>query len=147
MTPDDARRIVRGITYKPGYKFELGVCNNGTDYVLVIWQIGLPDARDPARTVNLRYIGPERDIMEIACYQTEDLLRWARETAAYLEVHEMHEWLRYEGKLFCDPHDRRGERIEELALGGALYDHETVDTRRWRFAPVEDPTSSSASSS
>lgn len=131
MTPSEAEAILAEVSYRPGYFFQMAPMLDGAGrslgHAIIIWQLDRPDSHDPTRRLNLRYTGQVIGHESLDLWKIEDLLRRVREEAMRLEVHETSEWLRYQGRQFMDPHDRKGERMLEYALDGALFDVSAVD--------------------
>jgi hypothetical protein len=121
-----ARAILESVSYKDGHQFVISPSGVGA-YVLVLFQVNIPNSQDSSKRVNLRFTGTPFHRDELDAWKVEDLLREVRATVARLEIHEMHEWLRFEGKLLMDPHDISGIRRSDYALNGALFDPLTVD--------------------
>lgn len=127
MKRSEAEAILDRLTYKPGHHFVLLDRWRNRDYAVGLWQTGIPDANGSEKFLDLRFTGKPFSPEELDAMTEEDLLRAARETAMFLERHEMSEWLRYDGKRFQDPHDQKGEKMEEYALGGLLFDPALAD--------------------
>jgi len=108
MTVAEAQKLLKSITYKPGYR--LLVCydkaNNSCEVRLKAHRecsrTGKTVVFSSAKTLNLnRYCNrlhpyvasAEKDLMN-------DVRTWLRE----LELHEVDEWLKLDGKMVFDPH-------------------------------------------
>lgn len=97
----DILRIIEGYTYKPGYKLSAW-SDGGT--VTVNMYIPVPDSTTPEhKMVDITYTHRIsvcsfmfRDKGAVHYFMNEFFRGW--------ELHEMNEWVRYEGKLLNDPH-------------------------------------------
>ena len=88
------------VTYKPGY--EVSLTQDGDFLTLVILRL-LPDANAPAESRWFRF---SRTI-NLLDYRSADemfIKHWVREAIVAMEMHEMNEWLKADGKRMTEPH-------------------------------------------
>ena len=108
-----ARRLVRQtlqkLTYKPGYYFSWESCED-LRIKIILNTPPLPDVcGNGSSCVSLTYW----DIFLVEeCLTRESVIQCIRRIISGWEEHEMLEWLRFDGKLFSNPHS------EEFIAGG-----------------------------
>jgi|SRR5688572_20680571 len=99
MSEHKLRHIVEGITYKTGWRLNCDCCSL-TGQLTIQWDWDAPDAEAVGETcvvTGRRYI--------IEKYFTEgDVLRTIFDGIRAGEMHEAHEFFRYDGNKILDPH-------------------------------------------
>lgn len=106
------RSVLETMTYKPTYAFEV-VDVNGSQVLRVT--LSTHDSRpDEAPPLSVPVDFPVPDVV----FGGPDLFGlgptmndaewqiWLREKIRWCELHESDEWLRFDGELFRDPHER-----------------------------------------
>jgi hypothetical protein len=91
------------VSYKPGWSFEAYQGAWEGHHIVINTQV--PDAYGPGRTVTLNVhsmLPPLED--------TSALERWLMWRLARIEVHEMREFFRVDGKIVDDPHAEFADR-------------------------------------
>lgn len=100
MTPDDARRILADVTYKPKHILSFEESWLGP-YALVI-DVRTRDVRG-AKRVDLVFRWPI-DRYDLAVWSKYDFLKTVEAACDAWERHERKEWLRYQGVPVTEPH-------------------------------------------
>lgn len=102
LTTEEIQAELARITYKPGWKIS---CYDGTwEGQHVVIQVVLPDAANPEKEVTLdihSMLPPLRDVAGLHFWLAWRLKR--------IEIHEMREFLRRDGKPIFDPHAELAE--------------------------------------
>lgn len=107
MRLEHAKAIVSRITYKPGWELEVG--DTGYDEVLFFQaHTRAPCAKNPTITVR---ISTGRRHLHAGISETE-LVTLVFDTIKALELHELQEAFRYEGKRVFNPHMSVRRRLE-----------------------------------
>ena len=93
----DLARILRRITYKPGWTVEL----YGGDYEgpWVDIRFECPDAYQPDQTTSIRVRSPVPPTFTDA-----DFVEWLLWRIRRVEDHECREWFKVDGSAWADPH-------------------------------------------
>jgi hypothetical protein len=101
VTEAEIRSLLRRITYKPGYVYDLDLSRPIP--ALLLYQMNRPDSRGGDIPINLvcRY---EIATETLARSNEAQLLEHISNQALWLEQHEMCEWLRLDGQLIHKPH-------------------------------------------
>ncbi len=104
MTYDQAEYIIKAFTYKPGWQFiasPMPSIVEGIDLRLIIISQTI-DAR-PEHNGNVAQVQMFFDLT-ISHMTEEMIIEHVQNIIKGLELHEMDEWLRYDGELVVDPH-------------------------------------------
>jgi hypothetical protein len=107
MTGAEAEALIKSITYKPGYR--LRVCCNKANRTC---EIRLKAHRECSRTGKMVVFSSAKTLdlgryCDRLCYVAsaeEDLMHDVRMWLRELELHEVDEWLKVDGKMVFDPH-------------------------------------------
>lgn len=107
MTPAEAVAVLSKLTYLPGWR--LSVYEVPKAAVLRVGRHE-PDSESPGTTIDVTYT----DAIEapaLARMDRDALLRWAFSIFEKRAVHEVEEWLRFEGVPLFAPHPGRGPSV------------------------------------
>lgn len=103
LSTQDINEHLSKVTYKPGWSFK---CYNGRweGQHFVITTV-VPDAYDPTKetTLDVHSALPPLDT-------TEQLDKWIMWRLGIIEIHEMREFYRVDGKVVADPHKEHANR-------------------------------------
>lgn len=110
MTPAEAIDVISRITYRPGWRL---TAEHEPLSGSLVFHSGAeePDAEDPSgvgmiSVVYTSSIPPA----ELAKLDLHGLLRYVFDAVAKRALHEVEEWLRYEGRPVYEPHPQRQHR-------------------------------------
>lgn len=99
MTIEEAERIIRGITYKTGWKITANMRGNLFSISLVY-----PGLDSRPEFLNESVKLGNNFSCDLQFLTEQILLCNVQELIKKTELHESDEWLRYQGKLLRDPH-------------------------------------------
>lgn len=92
-------QIIKGLTYKPGWTLTY---QRGMFCHWLIISAQAPDARNPFEVITFHV---QKMIPENAFDTPEEFInRWVKDIIIQIEMHEVREFLRYNGELVDDPH-------------------------------------------
>lgn len=101
----EARELVKTITYKKGWKFEIQ--NHWMSAEPVLWM--LAEVQDSTIGKNaILQIESEWEIPNFSVMNNRDLIAFVLKTALAQEIHEAREFLRVGGKAMYHPHTHYG---------------------------------------
>ena len=101
MSLEEAEAVLKRVSYKPGYHFEISAIGLRVDLMLV--QLQRPDADGGDRKLDLVCRCP-LPADQLESLDEAGLIMLVSQQAAWLELHEMDEWLRLDGKRLREPH-------------------------------------------
>jgi hypothetical protein len=109
MTFEEAKHILSQITYKPGWKFILSPAYMDNTAV-----IHIDYEADEARLHRARYM-PKTHIVSshmisLGSLETSYFLSQVWRAILEAETHEMLEFFKVNGEIYCDPHERENYR-------------------------------------
>lgn len=107
---DDVEALLKILTYKPGWSFDLG-WHDARGYIrepVLTITVLVPDVNDPSREIRIA----QRVIVPLSfAYMIQGdppfLVRWLRDCIRDVEFHEMNEWFRLDGVAPFDPHAKK----------------------------------------
>ena len=106
MTWQEAVNLVKGITYKKGWKIELLPIHDDHAFILAI-KATHPDSQQWDRPEPDRILISSQqaiDLHRLHSMSAEDFCMIIRSIVLRMEAHEADEWLRFDGKQLNNPH-------------------------------------------
>ncbi len=98
MTFDEARAFVARYTYKPNVKLEL-IESSGRGWNLMII-CTVPDSRPPHTVDRVTH----HNILNSEAVNSTNLSFFVQHSIKTVELHELDEWLKFDGKQLNNPH-------------------------------------------
>lgn len=113
MTAREAHDLLSRVRYKPGWRFYLEGRDGdyagflrGHDLMMVI-EADVPDSRYTGDPAECPLVSIRKPVSLSLMIDGPHFLRWLRHQIIEMEVHELDEFLRYDGELVNDPHRAR----------------------------------------
>lgn len=103
LSVQEVQQHLTRLSYKPGWEFE---CYEGRwEGMHIVIRTPVEDAFNPGQTV----------VLDVHCFfprpeSTEELERWLMWRLARIEVHEMREFFKRDGKVIDSPHKKDADR-------------------------------------
>jgi len=115
----DIKEIIKKISYKPNWQFEVIETDDCIPFSLQI-RINEADSHEQYHPFSSRWVNLPLPLnwaqWKLTDSQIEDMIiKWVREQITRIELHERDEWLKYDNKLIFDAHKNEdGSRNREI---------------------------------